>query len=264
MYPQSYYYEEPAPGGGVYTAQAPVAATVRARAPVTRVPTPARPVAGIGIGGGAAPLGILPGVMPSVQAVPPAPGQIPPGGDADILGLLAGGGLLAGASALGLPAWAMAALGLGAAAVGGTGIATAFGMKFPWETPAGEGFIAPWTGETQIGPGLYGRTGVDYPGILEGFIPGQVAPYGKSVIVKIWNTNPAAPQYGQAFAMDADGWIYTQKKNGVVKRWKPPKHLVIPTNINKLPVGRLVRAERLIDRLMRKVAKRSPSLKLAK
>lgn len=206
----------------------------------------------IGIGAGAAPAGLIPGVTPT------------PGGNGDILGLLGLGGLAAGANALGLPAWATALLGVTGAALGGTGIATAFGMKFPWETPAGEGFIAPWTGETQVAPGVWGRTGVDYPGILEGFIPGQVAPYGKSIIVKVWNTNPEAPQYGQAFAMDADGYIYTQKKNGVVKRWKPPKHLVIPTNVNKLPVGRLVQAERKINGLIRKVARRSPSLKLAK
>ncbi len=165
------------------------------------------------------------------------------------------------AAKVGLPAWLGTALG---AAGWATMAADIGGMAWPWETPPGEGFIAPWTGEMEVAPGVTGVTGVDYPGIIEGFIPGRVAPYGKSVIVKIWNTNPEAPQYGQAFAMDADGWIYTQKKNGVVKRWKPAKHLVIPTNINKLPVGRLVRAERLIDRLMRKVARRSPSLKLAK
>jgi len=183
---------------------------------------------GVGIGGLAAPVGLVPATVAAVV----------PGAAATVAtvatGVAGAGGLLGGLGAL----------------------FDLFGMAWPWETPEGEGFIAPWTGDITLPSGKIGQTGQTYPG--------EYANMFGSPVVSGWNTNPAAPKYGQNFYRLMNGRIGTVTKFGVVKTWKPKKHLVIPTNINQMPIGKLVRAERMIDRMMGKVARKSRSLKRQK
>jgi len=74
---------------------------------------------------------------------------------------------------------------------------------------------------------------------------GGMLPPG-TTIVKTWNTGTAQ------FARLADGRIAVQRKDGTIKVYRPPKHIVIPRNPR---VGTLIRADKRLDRLVKGLRK---------
>jgi len=151
--------------------------------------------------------------------------------DGGIIGALGGGGVGAGLLA-----------GAGTLAAGGLGLLLSR-LKFPWETPTGEGFIMPWTEQVPLN-GLWGVEGKPYPGVA-GQIPGALG----AQVAYSWNTGTAV------FYRLTDGRIAVQRKNGVWKVYRPKKHIVVPSNPR---IGTLTRAMTRIDRLSKKLAKKLP------
>jgi len=111
------------------------------------------------------------------------------------------------------------------------------GIKFPWQTPPEEGFIAPWTPKTQMAGQWAPKT------TLPGEIEGQV--------VKTWTTGTAT------FYLFTNGRIGCYKKSGVFKTWRPARHIVVPRNPR---IGTLIRADKRIDTLMTGLARRTRKL----
>lgn len=74
-------------------------------------------------------------------------------------------------------------------------------------------------------------------------------------IVKRWIANDTQ------FWMDSAGYMYAEKRNGVIKRWKPIKPICLVRGKTRLATA--VKAQRYLDRLWRTVAKRTKALKLA-
>ena len=192
---------------------------------------------GVGIGAGAAPAGLLP--------------QFPGGGSQPANPLLA----LAG----GIPSWLLPILGglLGGTALGNifggmtdiepgggqmarTGEAAGLGDAgafWPWETPEGEGFIAPWTPQTLLPSGAVGQIGKAYPS--EG-------------IAYTWSTNPANPEAGWIFYRLTNGKIGTFTKKGIWKEWRPQKHIVVSRNPR---MGTLISATKRLDKMNNRLGK---------
>jgi len=110
------------------------------------------------------------------------------------------------------------------------------GVKFPWQTPAGEGFISPFTEKVPTTTGWAQAPTVGAAGVLP------------TNVVKTWSTGTAT------FHMLADGRIACQKKNGVWKIWRPAKHIVVPRNPR---IGTLIRADKRINKLMTGLARRA-------
>ena len=107
------------------------------------------------------------------------------------------------------------------------------------------------TDPTPIGPG---------GGMLPMPIPGpggSMVPMGDPV-VSTWNTDPIGGT-GQTFFRFQSGKIGTFNKHGVLRIWRPQKHIVIPRDPR---IATLIRGDRRIDRLMRGLAKKSKKLKL--
>ena len=76
-----------------------------------------------------------------------------------------------------------------------------------------------------IGTGSRGSTGLQL---------GGTAPLGNT-IVKTWNTGTAQ------FARDASGMHYVLKKDGTIKRFRPPRPVVVPKNWNARSMNRVMR-----------------------
>jgi len=136
------------------------------------------------------------------------------------LGGTALGGLLGGAG--------------GEASIGSGSTPTAEGLKWPWETPKGEGFIAPWTPQVTLPSGLTGQLGAGYAG--------QNVAYS-------WSTGTAE------FFRLTDGRIAVQKKNGVWKLYRPAKHIVIPRDPK---IGTLLRAHKKVNKMVSRLASKVP------
>lgn len=107
------------------------------------------------------------------------------------------------------------------------------GLRFPWETPGGEGFIAPWTEQVQLPSGLIGQLGAGYPG---------------QGIAKSWSTGTAV------FYMLTDGRITVQRKNGTWKTYRPQKHIVISRNPRISAIRKLDRAHKRVGRMVARYA----------
>ena len=135
------------------------------------------------------------------------------------------------------------------------GIAEAVGVQFPWETGPGEGFIAPWTPKVKdendkwvsalTRPDLFGGTTVAQ----------QLGTIDGKQIVKTWKAGT------WPFSMTSDGTIYTVTKSGIIKHWRPHKPIVLVRGHMNLKNS--IRAQRLLDKQWRTVAKRVKQLKLA-
>ena len=63
---------------------------------------------------------------------------------------------------------------------------------------------------------------------------GSAAPAGNT-IVKVWDTGTAQ------FARDASGMHYVLKKDGTIKRFRPPRPVVVPKNWNPRAMNRVMR-----------------------
>ncbi len=136
--------------------------------------------------------------------------------------------------------------GLGIAGVGAVaGGLTAAGMQWPWETPEGEGFIAPWTEQVVLPSGLVGQAGVQYPGEMG---------LGGSQVVKSWTNAsrdgriPASVQ----FFMMANGRIYSRSLvDGQIKSWRPKKHIVISRDPRLSTLKKLQRVHTKVSKMVR-------------
>lgn len=123
------------------------------------------------------------------------------------------------------------------------------GLQFPWETPSGEGFIAPWTDQIVFPSGRVGVRGQIYPGDM-GSIDG-------SLVVYYWTAGQTT------FWRLQDGRVACWNGKGVLKTWKPKKHIVIPRNMANMRLGRVIKVERMLDKYLSYAAKKSKRLKLS-
>lgn len=112
------------------------------------------------------------------------------------------------------------------------------GAFWPWETPAGEGFLAPWTPQAQLpfGQGV-GQIGKGYP---------------SAGIAGSWSTNPANPEAGWIFFRLVNGKIGTFTRKGIWKEWRPTKHIVVSRNPR---MATLIAATKKIDKLNSRLGK---------
>lgn len=115
-------------------------------------------------------------------------------------------------------------------------------------------------GATSTSPGE--RAGLDWTDLgqaLGGLIPGtqrflgEVSQSEARVMtamggraVKSWSTGTAT------FVMTEDGRVGTERKNGVIRIWRPQRHIVVSRNPR---VGTLMRADRRLSRLTRRLRK---------
>lgn len=199
---------------------------------------------------------------------------ITPGMSVDSLAAMVPAALPGGAAAL------LAALGLSGGAIAaigaGYGLTQLVGVQYPWETGAGEGFIAPWNRDikqdeagrwvtTSTRPDLFNGNGAG--GVSTALMAGGGAGVlAASQVVKMWDTGYTTPSGqkvpGWPFAMTADGRIHTVKKSGVRVSYKPKKPIVLMPGA-KMDLRQFVKFEGVIDRISRRIAKRSKSLKRA-
>jgi len=163
---------------------------------------------GIGIGAGAAPLGLL---GTAATALVPAAGAALPA--------------LFGAAGAALPAVAGGGL---AAALAGLGIAGISGLLDGVDAGANMGLF-----------------GVDW-GDIFGLGQGDIADITGQKVVQSWNTGTAK------FYRTMDGKIHTFTKSGVLKSWRPAKHIVVSKNPR---MRTMIRANNRLDKLMKGVAK---------
>ena len=183
------------------------------------------------------------------------------------------GGLNLGTLGPALPggvAGLLAALGVGGtaiAALGGIyGLTQMIGVQYPWETGAGEGFIAPWSRDIvqdEQGRWVTRETRPD----LFGAAPLQLgagAAYQGDPVVKTWTTTVQTKDGRMVqtpFVMFASGKIAVQRADGRIKVYKPKKHIILPRGTTTL--SQAVRAQRYLDRLWRTAAKRTKAIKMA-
>ncbi len=164
--------------------------------------------------------------------------------------LVGAGSSLAGIlSALGVSAPVIATLGAGLGVA--YGALEAVGVQFPWETGAGEGFIAPWTPKTKDENGKW-VSATTRPDLVGG---GNLGAIDGVKVVKTWKAG------GWPFSLTSDGRIHTITKNGIQKSWKPKKPIVLMRGTTNL--GTAIKAQRYLDHMWRTVAKRTRQLKLA-
>lgn len=154
-------------------------------------------------------------------------------------------------SAIGSELWKLA----GPALLAGAGL-LASRVKFPWQTPEGEGFIAPWTNQQVLPGGLTGRQAVvdaaGYGAAPAGLF-GQAggAAYGWTNAAKDGSTQPTAQ-----YIRTVDGKTYVRSlKTGVIKRVRRPKVVAVHS---RMRLGDVARAQRKLDTLYKQVAKRTP------
>jgi len=191
----------------------------------------------------------------------------------EVLELLTQQGAEAGAEVGGEPgitvpvlaAGALGAVGLGAA-VAPLGVAylasQMIGVQYPWETGPGEGFIAPWSRDIvqdESGRWVTRETRPDLFAAAPG-VPGvqagrQLGMRSESQVVKTWMAGT------WQFWKTADGKIHTYTKDGVLKSWRPKKHIVLPRGSTTL--SQAVKAQKFLDRLWGTVARKTKALKRA-
>lgn len=252
-----------------------------ARAAVT--PTPISTIPGVGRvlfnGQGVLPPGGFNGVALTPAALQPT--QVQPGSEIGIWGpLLAGGlgwlfGWLFGdeGNGNGLPPL----LGPGNGVVNGAGPkGEAFrdwggigkhgreGVIHPDRTTHGTGWIdaetfRAWDPILQRYYQL--ENGSEYSDIS--FAPGKMAP-GGNMIVKAWVTHAWRKDNSLAstqFARLANGRMMSLSETGIIKSWRPVKNIVMARG--KTTLSQAVTAQRYLDKLWRKVARKTKQLKLA-
>lgn len=158
----------------------------------------------------------------------------------------------------GLPGWLA---GIAGGAVAAYGAAQAIGVQFPWETGAGEGFIAPWSRDiVQDETGQWVTRGTR-PDLFGGAAPGTaLAVAGGAVgaqVVKQWDTGytdaQGAYHPGWPFAMTSDGKIHTVTKAGVRKSWRPYKSVVLGKNPSPRQLSRAAAKFNQFDKLHTKI-----------
>lgn len=183
------------------------------------------------------------GVIPTAPTQAYAPGESPKGTSG--LGEVAAAGTLTTTLAkLG---------GVGVAVAAAYGISKVIGMVYPWESAEGEGFIAPWTPKMRDENGKW-VSAVTRPDLFGG----EALPLGSIngvTVVKSWLAG------GWPFSLTSDGRIHTVTKNGIQKSWKPKRPIVLVAGSMNLNTS--IRAQRLLDRQWRRIAKRVKQLKLA-
>lgn len=148
------------------------------------------------------------------------------------------------------------ALGTAAVALLGT---LASRTKFPWQTPEGEGFIAPWTNMEEIAPGLWGQDAVIASGGYSN-LPATTSPAGweTSGITKAWTnaardgSTPATAEY----LRQANGTIMVRSmKTGQIRKYRPVKPVAVHSRMRLKDVAR---AQSKLDTLYKQIAKRTP------
>lgn len=95
------------------------------------------------------------------------------------------------------------------------------------------------------------------------FTPGKAAPDG-GTIVKAWVTHAWRKDNSLAstqFARLANGRIMSMSEEGIIKSWRPVKNIVMARG--KTTLSQAVTAQRYLDKLWRKVARKTKQLKLA-
>lgn len=222
--------------------------------------------AGVGIGAGAGQVGVAEGqdlteggngggISPWLGAALGAIG-----------GLLTGGGLAAAATAglrgAGMATGAEALLsGIGEGydidlETGGL-LNISESIRWPWQTPTGEGFIAPWTDQAIVGydrngTAVYGQVGQIYPEYPASYLiayqtRGLIPPIAKLTI-------PVDGRGGWPIAQLIDGKMATVNRNGVIKTWRPKKHVVISSNPRMSTLRKLDRVYKRTQKTVRKYA----------
>jgi len=155
---------------------------------------------------------------------------------------------------IGIPAALAAVLGVGLART-----------KFPWETGAGQGMISPLSGQVQDpATGLWYQEG-QLPGQTLALSQGAAAGALNGVMVRKTWTNASRDGSIPATVesiMLTNGKVITRSLiTGEIKTHRPKKHIVISSNPRMSSIGKL---ERTYNRVIRKLAKKSKALKLAK
>lgn len=95
------------------------------------------------------------------------------------------------------------------------------------------------------------------------FAPGKMAPDG-NVIVKSWVTHAWRRDNSLAstqMARLANGRMMSLSETGIIKSWRPTKNIVMARG--KTTLSQAVSAQRYLDKLWRKVARKTKQLKLA-
>lgn len=95
------------------------------------------------------------------------------------------------------------------------------------------------------------------------FAPGKMAPDG-NMIVKSWVTHAWRKDNSLAstqMARLANGRMMSLSETGVIKSWRPVKNIVMARG--KTTLSQAVTAQRYLDKLWRKVARKTKQLKLA-
>lgn len=161
-----------------------------------------------------------------------------------------GRGFTAAATTLGGRLGAVAGAGLLLADIIDTGVSAIEGDVFT--SAAGAGMQAARPVPTQQNIKHKGGVKME-PGVslmLRDQSVGNVLPSPTGAMVtNTWVAN------GTPFVQTADGWIYVQRRNGSIKRYRPPKNIVISRNPR---VGSLLKADKKLSRLkkgLRKVVK---------
>ena len=213
-------------------------------APPKAAPAPQIMTAGLFGGVGS----ILPGAQTQVAPV------VEPGTDlatipaaiAAFFATGAGAQLLAGLGGLALGGVG-SALGLG----GGNGGGGLFGAQvgetgvaMPWETPAGEGFIAPWSTSIRLPNGQEGQLGVGYPsiGIAKSWSNGRGGSLGTVTFFKMLNGSI----------------VYNNLQTGAWGKYRPKKHIVISSNPRLKSLAKLDRVYKRVGKMVRKFAPKPP------
>lgn len=140
---------------------------------------------------------------------------------------------------------------LGGAALGGAGggiwdfLQGLIGQA-PWETPTGEGFMAPWTTDVLLPNGQRGQLGKGYPsiGILKSWSNGPGGSKGNVVFFKMMNKTV----------------IYNVLTSGAWGKYRPKKHIVISSDPRLSNIRKLDRAHKRVTKM---VAKFAPKAKRA-
>lgn len=143
-------------------------------------------------------------------------------------------------------------LGVPALIAGGVGLA-ASRLKFPWQTPEGEGFIAPWTQQQRLESGEWGQEGVSYGPAVPPSGPGLAPGFGGGV-VRVWSNAskdgqlPASVEFMQL----ADGRVVSRSViTGAIKIWRPKKHIVISRDPRVSNLRKLNSLNKRVEKMLR-------------
>ncbi len=167
----------------------------------------------------------------------------------------------------GLIGWGLEKVGVPAAVatVGGLSLAglLAARTKMPWETPAGEGMIAPWTQQYQTPAGDWAQEANRPPAALAAAPMGGLAgmTYAQlkgGVPVKAW-TNASKDGRIPAsvnFIKFSNGMMASQSLvDGSIQTWRPKKHIVISSNPRLSNIRKLYRVHKRVTKMVKKYTK---------